>query len=140
MDSDVNSLRCRDKRRTKISSQIKSYRDLQVWRKGIDLAKAVYALTHKFPKYETYGLADQLRRSAVSVPSNIAEGQARQHTGEFRQFLHMALGSAAELDTQIVLAYELGYVTEKEAEDIEQRVVEIRKMLYSLITHLPSAH
>ncbi len=123
-----------------MSSQIKSYRDLQVWRKGIDLAKAAYALTHKFPKYETYGLADQLRRSAVSVPSNIAEGQARQHTGEFRQFLHMALGSAAELDTEIVLAYELGYFTEKEAEDIEQRVVEIRKMLYSLITHLPSAH
>ncbi len=123
-----------------MSSQIKSYRDLQVWRNGIDLAKAAYALTHKFPKYETYGLADQHWRSAVSVPSNIAEGQARQHTGEFRQFLHMALGSAAELDTQIVLAYELGYVTEKEAEDIEQRVVEIRKMLYSLITHLPSAH
>ncbi len=119
-------------------SEIKSYRDLKVWRKGIDLAKTVYALTQKFPKYEMYGLADQLRRSAVSVPSNIAEGQARQHTGEFRQFLHMALGSAAEVDTQVVLAFELGYITEKEADEIQERIVEIRKMTYALIAHLPS--
>lgn len=121
-------------------SEIKSYRDLKVWRKGIDLAKAVYAMTGKFPKYEIYGLADQLRRSGVSVPSNIAEGQARQHTGEFRQFLHVALGSAAELDTQVVLAFELGYITNQEAEDIQERIVEIRKMTYALIAHLPSDH
>lgn len=121
-------------------SEIRSYRDLKVWRKGIDLAKAVYALTHKFPKYEIYGLADQLRRSVVAVPSNIAEGQARQHTGEFRQFLHMALGSAAEVDTQIILAFELGYIIEREADEIQERIVEIRKMIYTLIAHLPSAH
>jgi four helix bundle protein len=68
----------------KMASEVRNYRDLKVWQKGIDLAKTVYALTGKFPKFETYGLADQLRRSSVSVPSNIAEGQARQHTAEFR--------------------------------------------------------
>ena len=75
-------------------STAKSYRDLKVWRKGIDLVKEVYALTKKFPKHEIYGLADQMRRSSVSVPSNIAEGQGRQHTGEFRQFLHVEIGRA----------------------------------------------
>lgn len=120
-----------------MASEVRSYRDLKVWQKGIELAKAVYALIRKFPKYETYGLADQLRRSVVSVSSNIAEGQARQHTAEFRQFLHTALGSAAEVDTQIVIALELGYIADEEAKDIEQRIVEIRKMTYSLINHLP---
>ena len=121
-----------------MTTGVRSYRDLKVWRKGIELVKAVYTLTIKFPKYETFGLADQMRRSAVSVPSNIAEGQARQHTGEFRQFLHTALGSVAELDTQAVIARELGYITEGEAYNIEGCITEIRKMMYSLISHLPS--
>jgi four helix bundle protein len=120
-----------------MTSEVRSYRDLQVWRKGIDLVKAVYTLTRKFPKFETYGLADQLRRSSVSIPSNIAEGQARQHTGEFRQFLHTALGSVAEVDTQTVIALELGYITSQEAADVEQHLTEIRKMIYTLIAHLP---
>ena len=120
-----------------MASEVKNYRDLKIWQKGIELVKHIYSLLPKFPKYETFGLADQLRRSAVSVPSNIAEGQARQHTGEFRQFLHTALGSAAEVDTQIVIAFELGYITEQEAKDIEQHIVELRKMTYSLISHLP---
>ncbi len=119
---------------------VKGYRDLTVWRKGIDLVKEVYALIAKFPKHETYGLSDQLRRSCVSIPSNIAEGQARQHTGEFRQFLYTALGSVAEVDTQTVIACELGYVTPSEANGIEQRLIEIRKMLCSLISHLPTGH
>ena len=71
------------------------------------------------------------------MPSNIAEGQARQHTGEFRQFLYMALGSAAEVDTQITIAHDLGYVSESEALDFQQRVVEMRKMTYTLIARLP---
>ncbi len=117
---------------------VKSYRDLIVWQKGIVLAKQIYALTRDFPRAETFGLSSQLRRSAVSIPSNIAEGQARQHTGEFRQFLHTALGSAAELDTQIVIACELGYIADQEAIQVQQCIVEIRKMIYSLISHLPS--
>ena len=119
---------------------VRNYRDLKVWQKGIELVKEVYTLTRKFPKYETYGLADQMRRSSVSVPSNIAEGQARQHTGESRQFLHTALGSAAEVDTQSVIAFELGYVTEQEAANIAQRIVELRKMIYTLISRLPTTH
>lgn len=119
-----------------MTGEVRSYRDLKVWLKGIELVKEVYALTRKFPKIETYGLADQLQRSAVSIPSNIAEGQGRQHTGEFRQFLHMALGSAAELDTQTIIALELGYISQAEALGIERRIVEIRKMIYGLINHL----
>ena len=78
-----------------------------------------------------------MRRSSVSVPSNIAEGQGRQHTGEFRQFLHVALGSAAEIDTQTVIAFELEYITQEEAERVEAMILEIRKMIYGLIAHLP---
>ncbi len=123
-----------------MGSEIRSYRDLKIWRKGIELAKQVYGLTLKFPKYETYGLADQLRRSSVSVSSNIAEGQARQHTGEFRQFLHTALGSLAEVDTQLVIASELGYISEAEADCVNQSIIEIQKMTHTLISHLHTDH
>ena len=119
-----------------MTTGVRSYRDLKVWQKGIELSKIAYALTRKFPKYETYGLADQLRRSAVSVPSNIAEGQARQHTGEFRQFLHIALGSLAEVDTQIVIALEMGYITAEDASAIQGLIVELQKMMHALIARL----
>ena len=120
-----------------MSGTVRSYRDLKIWQKGIELVKEVYELTAGFPKHETYGLAGQLRRSAVSIPSNIAEGQARQHTGEFRQFLYVALGSAAEVDTQTIIAHEMGYISEQAAENVEQRIIEIRKMTYTLISRLP---
>ena len=123
-----------------MATEIKSYRDLKVWHKGIELVKEVYALTRQFPQHEIYALANQLQRSAVSVPSNIAEGQARQHTGEFRQFLHTALGSLAEVDTQTVIARELGYNTQPEADNIFRRVVELQKMLHTLIARLPTKH
>ncbi len=121
-----------------MADSIKSYRDLTVWQKSIDLVQEVYKLTRRFPQYEVYALANQLQRSVVSIPSNIAEGQARQHTGEFRQFLHMALGSAAEVDTQTVIACRLGYITQTEADAIAARVVEIQKMIHSLIAKLPA--
>ena len=120
-----------------MGTEVRSYRDLKVWQRGIELVKQVYALTRSFPQFENYGLADQLRRSAVSVPSNIAEGQARQHTGEFRHFLHMALGSAAAVDTQIIIAQQLGYISEEEAANVDACITEIRKMCHSLIAHLP---
>ena len=91
----------------------KNYRDLVVWQEGIKLAKAVYKLTEKFPRQETYALADQIRRSVVSVPSNIAEGQARKAPADFRRFLHISLGSLAEVDTQLILAQEFGYLPRK---------------------------
>src|SRR4029077_16046154 len=85
----------------------RSYKDLVVWQKGILLAKIVYRLTQTFPSAEKFGLIAQMRRAAVSIPSNIAEGQARHTTGEFIQFLSHAEGSVAELDTQLILSIEL---------------------------------
>src|SRR6202163_3404212 len=87
----------------------RSYKDLVVWQKGIALAEAVYRLTKSFPSTEKFGLVAQMRRAAVSIPSNIAEGQARHTTGEFIQFISHAEGSAAELDTQLILAAELDF-------------------------------
>jgi len=88
----------------------KSYRDLEVWRLGLDLVETIYRCTTEFPKSEIYGLAAQMRRAAVSVPSNIAEGQARTSSREFLHFLSFAIGSLAELATQIELASRLGYM------------------------------
>ena len=120
-----------------MTETVRSYRELKVWQKGIELVKLMYGLTQSFPKSETYGLASQMQRAAVSVPSNIAEGQGRQHTGEFRQFLYIAIGSAAELDTQLVVAVELGYITTENAQPIFDLILEIRKMTYALINKLP---
>src|SRR5271154_3028023 len=88
---------------------VKSFRDLDVWRLSLDLAEAVYQCTASFPKSELFGLTAQMRRAAVSVPSNIAEGRSRSSTKEFLQFLSIALGSLAELETQFELAVRLGY-------------------------------
>jgi four helix bundle protein len=120
-----------------MTETVRSYRELQVWQKGINLAKMVYGLTQLFPKMETYGLASQMQRAAVSIPSNIAEGQGRQHTAEFRQFLHIAIASAAELDTQMVIAVDLGYVTADKAQPVFDLILEIRRMTYALINKLP---
>lgn len=101
------------------------------------MVKSVYELTSNFPKQEVYGLADQMRRSAVSIPSNIAEGQARQSTGDFKRYLYIALGSAAELDTQVVIAEELGYISQQVADNTGIKITEIRKMTHTLISKLP---
>ena len=121
-----------------MNSEIKNYRDLVIWQKGIALVKEIYLLTQKFPQTEIYGLSNQIRRAAVSIPSNIAEGQSRQHTGEFRQFLHVALGSLAEVDTQLVIAKELTYLPQEEMVTAEQLTVELRKMIHTLIKRLPT--
>ena len=87
-----------------------SYRDLEVWQRAMDLVVACYGLTRAFPPNELYGLTGQLQRAAVSVPANIAEGQARQHAKEFQQHLSIANGSLAELETHILIAERLGYM------------------------------
>jgi len=115
----------------------RNYRELIVWQEAIKIAKAVYQLTGKFPKQETYALADQIRRAAVSVPSNIAEGQARKSPGDFRRFLHIALGSLAEVDTQLVLAQEFGYLTQEDIDPMDEQIQGLRKKLYALINSLP---
>jgi four helix bundle protein len=115
-----------------MSNKPQSYRDLVVWQKGIELAKQLYRLTIKFPSDEKFGLISQIRRAAVSVPSNIAEGQARNTTGEFIQFISHAEGSAAELDTQLHLSVELGFASSADAAPIFALIDEIRRMLNSL--------
>ena len=115
----------------------RNYRELIVWQDGIKLAKTVYKLTEKFPRQEVYALADQVRRAAVSVPSNIAEGQARKSPGDFRRFLHIALGSLAEVDTQLVLAQEFGYITKDDIDVMDEEIQGLRKKLYALMNSLP---
>lgn len=116
----------------------RNYRELIVWQDAIKIAKQVYELTGKFPKQETYALADQIRRAAVSVPSNIAEGQARKSPGDFKRFLHIALGSLAEVDTQLVLAQEFGYLSKEDVDVMNEQIQNLRKKLYALINTLPS--
>lgn len=121
-----------------IKVSAKNYRELIVWQEGIKLAKTVYKLTEKFPRQETYALADQIRRAVVSVPSNIAEGQARKSPGDFRRFLHIALGSLAEVDTQLVLVHEFGYLSKADIDALEGEIQGLRKKLYALINSLPA--
>lgn len=111
------------------ASKVKHYKDLKIWQKSMALARATYKLTAQFPTEEKYGLASQMRRAAVSVPSNIAEGQARHGTREFLQFLSHASGSLAELETQTLISIDLGYCTKTEATPISQEIAELQMML-----------
>ncbi len=110
------------------------HKDLEVWKQSIKLAKAVYDLTRDFPSVEMHGLTTQMRRAAVSIPSNIAEGAARKADKEFIYFLHVALGSIAELDTQYILSKEFRY-TDGCAE-VEKGIEDVRKMTVGLLKHL----
>jgi four helix bundle protein len=114
-------------------SVVRSYRDLIAWQKSMDLVIAVYRTTQVFPKEETYGLISQLRRAAVSVPSNIAEGHARLTSGEFRQFLGHSLGSLTEIETQILIALRLGYVDVTVSGRLIERTDEIGKVVRGLL-------
>ena len=115
-----------------MATETQSYKDLVVWQKGIALAKLIYQVTASFPAEEKFGLISQMRRAAVSIPSNIAEGQARHGTGEFIQFISHAEGSAAELDTQLILAVELGFARKEGVIQAYECVDEIRRMLNAL--------
>jgi len=112
--------------------KINDYRDLVVWRKAMDLAAEVHLLSKAFPRDELYGLTSQVRRAAVSVPSNIAEGQARQSTAEFLNFLSIAHGSLAEVDTQLLLAQRFQYVSDETTSKAASLIIEVSKMLFSL--------
>jgi four helix bundle protein len=113
------------------------YRKLEIWRRGVQLVKTVYGLLNAFPKHEQYALADQLKRAAVSVPSNIAEGSKRHTVREFRNFLCIASGSLAEVDTQLVIAHELGYIVY--GDELAEEVVSIMKMIGSFSASLHDA-
>jgi len=119
--------------------KVKDYRDLRVWQKGIEIVDKVYAMTDRFPKDELYGLTGQIRRSAISIPSNIAEGFARKHTKEYKQFLYFSLGSCAELDTQLVIASRRNYITSQVAEELSEAINHEARMLVTLINKLRPA-
>ncbi|MCK4627732.1 MAG: four helix bundle protein [Sedimentisphaerales bacterium] len=119
-----------------MGNKINSYRDLIVWQKGLELSYLLYEITRSFPQEEKFGLISQIRRAAVSVPSNIAEGQARHRKKEFIQYLYIAKGSLAELDTQCLIARRLGYVEEPQIKPVFLHIDELQRMLYSLIEKL----
>lgn len=112
--------------------QVRDYKDLVVWQKSMTLVKHIYQITQLFPNEERFGLTSQMRRASVSIPSNIAEGQARSSTGEFLQFISYATGSAAELETQLILSVELNYCIQEQINHISKLIIEIRKMLNAL--------
>jgi four helix bundle protein len=111
---------------------VESYRDLKVWQRVIQMTLAIYRVTTGFPKDEIFGLTGQLRRAAVSVPSNIAEGYGRSSRGEYKQFLGMARGSNLEVQTQLVIAVELGYGDSEILKEADNLSNEVSKMLNSL--------
>lgn len=115
-----------------------SYRDLVAWQKAVDLVAEVYRITRSFPKDEIYGLTSQLRRAAVSIPSNIAEGQGRLSKGEFRQFLGQARGSVLEVETQAIIARRLGFLEDAAAENVLSRSAEVNRILNGLLESLKS--
>jgi len=112
---------------------------LIVWEKAVQLCTAIYALTRKFPREELYGLTNQLRRSSVSIPSNIAEGYGRGSRDQYKQFLSIALGSYMELQTQLTIAMRLGLLEPSEFEKVEVLACEVGKMLSAILTKLRSA-
>jgi len=112
---------------------IQSHRDLLVWQKSMDLVVAIYRITQKLPSHEQFGLISQLRRAAVSIPSNIAEGYGRQSSGSYRQFLSVSRGSLLEVETQIEICVRLGYLAQADIGGILADITELSKMLTSLI-------
>jgi four helix bundle protein len=117
-----------------MSEKLKNHKDLEVWKQSIDLVSTVYRVTKTFPHEELYGLANQMRRAAVSIPSNIAEGAARNSRKEFSQFLHIALGSLSEVETQSIIAKRLGYLDD--FGDVEEQIQTVRKLILGLIRYL----
>lgn len=115
---------------------MKSHKDLDVWKAAVGLAKNVYQITATFPKNEMFGMTTQMRRCSISIASNIAEGAARQGNKEFIQFLHIALGSAAELETQIVIAREVKLCAPTASANLDEDLTRIRQMLRGLVTSL----
>lgn len=113
-----------------------SYQNLVAWQKAMDLVTDVYKVTRAFPKEEVYGLTSQLRRAAVSVPSNIAEGQGRKGDGEFKHFLRLSLGSLMEVETQIMISERLGYMNPQSSQSLLRGTGELGRILNGLVKSL----
>ena len=113
-----------------------SYKELVVWEKSILLVESIYTITRSFPDDEKFGLTSQMRRSAVSIPSNIAEGHDRKSPKEFNQFLRIAYGSSSELETQLIISQKLGFLSQNTFENTMNNLIQIRKMLNKLISSI----
>jgi four helix bundle protein len=116
--------------------KVKTHKDLILWQKSVNYVTTVYEVTSSFPKEEVYGITNQIRRAAVSIPSNIAEGSARKSQKEYLQFLYIALGSIMELDTQLIISNNLSYLNDKSFKMLSEDLTELSKMTSSLIRNL----
>ena len=112
---------------------MKSHKNLVVWQKSIELVTDIYSLTKDYPKEELFGLSSQMRRASISIPSNIAEGSARNHNKEFIQFLYVSLGSCAELETQLIISMKLGLIKSETFDIFCIKIKDVRNMLIGLI-------
>jgi len=119
---------------------LKTYKELKVWQKAYQLCIAIYKITKGFPGEEGYGLTAQIRRAAVSIPSNIAEGYGRKTTQEYIQSLYIAYGSHCELETQIMVSKDLGYIKSDDIQELQQEIGEVERMLKALIKSLQDKH
>ena len=115
---------------------VKDFKELLVWQKSVELVKDIYKVTKTFPKDETFGLSNQLRRASVSIPSNIAEGWLRQYTKEYIQFLFHSIGSCGEMETQLIIARDLGYLDVKKFDLLTEKTNHITRMLNNLVKSL----
>jgi len=115
---------------------MESHKDLEIWKRSVDLVTAIYEVTKSFPKEEVYGIINQMRRCAISIPSNIAEGAARNSGKEFIYFLYIALGSISELETQIIISEKLSYLKKISSEQIQNELIELKNMTIGLIKYL----
>jgi four helix bundle protein len=121
-----------------MAKEILTYRDLVAWQKAVELVTHIYKLTRRFPKHELFGLTSQIRRAAVSIPSNIAEGRGKSSKGEFQQYLYHASGSLYELETQLVIAKNLGYLQEGEDHQLHELAAETGRVLNGLLASIKS--
>ena len=119
-----------------MGKKIKNFRDLDIWKKVIEIVKDIYLIVKKFPKLELYSLTNQMQRASLSIPSNVAEGFNRFHNKEYKQFLYIALGSCAELETQIEIAKELKYINEDNKKIILEKINHESRMITNLIKKL----
>jgi four helix bundle protein len=119
-----------------MNEKIKNFKDLKIWQEGIVLVKEIYDALKLFPEDERFSLISQMRRASVSVPSNIAEGFRRKHRKEFKQFLSISLGSLAELETQIIIAHELGYMNKTKLLNFSEKIDHLCRMISSLINRI----
>jgi four helix bundle protein len=119
-----------------MEKNLHDHKELIAWQKAIELVEEVYKMTQTFPKEEMFGIISQMRRCSISIPSNIAEGHSRNSSGEFKQFLGIAKGSSAELETQLIRAQKLGYITNANLGEVNSLLVDVRKLISGLLRSL----